>query len=348
MNKYLLLLHIFLVCHLAYGQENKNFSRAYQYYLAGDFKMAIEYFDKSIKENPGHGDSYYFKGLLLARLGDLNKALPLFKKAIEINPSDGAYYGDRGIVFAQLGKDKDALNDFKFAAKYDSLNPARHFNLAAYYLNQGNCESAIKYLNNCLKIDSNHLKARFKRAVCFIQINQRNKAIADFTYVIQNFENQSTLLNTFDYNELLGTAYNMRGGIYGEAGEYEKCVADLKKSIVYKNNDPEIYNSLGYYMIFTDEIKNSIKFLDKSIELRQAPGNYNSRAFAYYKLGKLELAEKDALKAKELNKSYPESYYNLAIIYNSMGRFTESCDAKKTAESLGLKKAKDLEIKGCK
>ncbi len=310
--------------------------------------MAIKYFDNSIKENPAHGDSYYFKGLVLARLGKLTEALPLFKKAIEINPSDGAYYGDRGIVFAQLGRDKNALNDFEFAAKYDSLNPARYFNLAAYYLNHNNCEFAIKYLNNCLKVDSNHLKARFKRAVCFIMTNKTNEAVADLTYIIHHFEDQGSALNPLDYNELLGTTYYMRGGIYGEAREYVKCIADLRKSIAYITDDPEIYNSLGYYMIFTDEIKNSIAFLDKSIEMRSAPNNYNSRAYAYYKLGKLKLAEKDALKAKELNKSYPESYYNLALIYDSMGRYTESCTSKKTAEKLGLKKAKDLEIKGCK
>jgi tetratricopeptide (TPR) repeat protein len=140
----------------------------------------------------------------------------------------------------------------------------------------------------------------------------------------------------------------MRGGIYGEQREYSKCVADLKKAISYITDDAELFNSLGYYMVLGNDSKNSLEFLDKSIALEPNPRNYNSRAFAHYKLGMLQDAEKDALKAKSLNASYPESYYNLALIYQQMGHLQESCAAKKTAEKLGSEKAKVLEIAGCK
>jgi len=315
---------------------------------SGDFSTATQYFEAAIKEDPKMGDAYYFKGLVLARQGQFTQALPLFNKAININQLDGAYYGDRGVVYAQLGRNKEALKDFEFAAKYDSLNPARHFNLAAYYLNQGNCATAIKYLNNCLEVDPDHLTARFKRAICFIKMNTREKAIADLSYVINNFVDQSTSLNPTDDKFLLGSAYLMRGGIYGEAGEFSKSVYDLKKAASYISDDAEIYNSLGYYMIFTSEIRSSIEFLDKSIEMEPTYRNYNSRAFAYYKMGKLELAEKDALQSKSLNSSNPESYYNLALIYKQMGRSSESCAAKKTAEKLGLERKKVLEIGECR
>ncbi len=348
MKKHLLIAILFLACQLAYCQENNSFAKGYKSYLNGDFETAIQYFDSAISENPNQGDPYYFKGLLMAKRGDYTQALPLFSKAIDIDSREGAYYGDRGIVFAQLGRDKDALKDFEFAAKYDSLNPARHFNLAAYYLNHGNCTNAIKYLNNCLKVDSNHLHARFKRAICLIKIGKRENAMGDLTYLINNFGDQSTVLNRSDYKFLLGSAYLIRGGISGEAGKYDDAVADLKHAISYIADDAEVYNGLGYYMAFTNEIASSIKFLDKSIELEPSYRNYNSRAFAYYKLGKLELAEKDALKAKGLNGSNAESYYNLALIYKQMGRSTESCDAKKTAERLGLEKKKALEIGACK
>ena len=348
MKKHLLLIAIFLGCQLAYSQENKSFAKGYEYYTNGDFKTAITYFDSAIRENPNLGDAYYFKGLLIARLGDYTQALPLFNKAIDINPSDGAYYGDRGIVFAQLGRDKDALKDFEFAARYDSLNPARHFNLAAYYLNQGNVVPAIRYLNRCLEVDPNHLHARFKRAICFVKTNKIENAVADLTYLIENYADQSTFLNNIDYRFLLGSAYYIRGGIYGERSEYSKCVADLKKAVIHLGEDAELYNSLGYYMIFTDEKKSSIQYLDKSIELEPTIRNYNSRAFAYFKLGDLKQAEMDALKAKGLDANYAESYYNLALIYHQMGRSAESCSAKKMAIKLGLEKAKKLEIGGCK
>jgi len=348
MKKYLLISILSLVYQWAQSQENKSFAKGYESYLSGDFTTATQYFDAAIKEDPKLGDAWYFKGLVLARQGQFTQALPLFNQAININQLDGAYYGDRGIVFAHLGRDREALKDFEFAAKYDSLNPARHFNLAAYYLNQGNCATAIKYLNNCLEVDPNHLTARFKRAICFIKTNTREKAIADLSYVIDNFVDQSTSLNPSDYKYLLGSTYLMRGGIYGEAGEYSKAVEDLKKATSYITDDAEIYNSLGYYMIFTKEIEGSIKFLDKSIELEPTYRNYNSRAFAYYRMGKLELAEKDALEAKNLNTSNPESYYNLALIYKQMGRSSESCAAKQSAEKLGLEKKKLFEIGTCK
>jgi len=347
MKKCILIALIF-VCQFSYSQENKNFAKGYEYYQAGDFKMALEYFDKSVKESSACGDCYCFNALLLARQGNINDALPLFNKAIELSPVEGAYYGDRGIVLAQLGKSKEALHDFEFAAKYDSLNPARHFNLAAYYLNQGNCQMALKYLDNCLKVDPNHLQARFKRAICFIQANRRDDAIADFTYFIEHFTDQSTALNPGDYYNLLGTIYYMRGGVYGEAGQYDKAVADLKQSIKYKQDDPDFYNNLGYYLIFTKDVQNSIQYLDQAIKMNASTQNYNSRAFAYFKLGKLKLAEADALKAKSLDVDYPESYYNLALIYNGMGNPEAACTSKKNAEKLGSTKAKELKIKGCK
>lgn len=342
------LFYIFiLICQVAFSQDYSDFSKGYEYYLAGDFDNAIKYFNKSIDENPKHGDSYYFKALLLARTSSFDDALILFNKAIELNPDDGAYYGDRGILFANMGNADQALQDFIFAAKHDSLNPARHFNIAAFYLNQGDCEKAIPFLSKCLKVDNNHLKARFKRAICYIQILNTDLAIEDFSFIINNYENQSTSLNPYDFDELLGVAYYFRGGIYGEQKKYKNCVSDLKNAIKYNDTDAEIFNSLGYYMIFTNEIENGIKYLDKSIEMSPAVNNYNSRSFAYYKLGEYKKAEKDAIAAMNLDKENPETYYNLALIYCSTNKNKEACKMKKKAIALDLEKAKDIKIVNC-
>jgi tetratricopeptide (TPR) repeat protein len=326
-----------VITQLIIGQSKYvDFDQGYQFYLEGSYPQALTAFDKSISTYPEHSDSHYFKALIQARMGDYNNALIGFNKAIELSPKDGAYYGDRGVLYAMQSKMDLAIEDFKYAAKYDSLNPARHFNLAIYYFENNDCEEAILHFNNCLLVDSNHLKARFQKAICNIRLQNFEGAIEDLSYLINNFEDQSTVLNPFDYNNLLSVAYSFRGGIYGEQKEYEKSVSDYKHALKYDKNNSEIYNNLGYYILFTDEKSKSIEYLDKSIELDKNIKNLNSRSFAYYKLGNYEKAEIDAKSAIAIDDKYYESFYNLALIYNALKEIKKACDMKNKAIEFGF------------
>ncbi len=92
-------------------------NRGNTYYVLGNYKQAIEDYDRAIEIKPDYTDAYNNRGIAYTYLSNYRQAIEDFNRAIEINPSYTKAYLNRGVAYARLGNNNLAVNDLKTAAK---------------------------------------------------------------------------------------------------------------------------------------------------------------------------------------------------------------------------------------
>lgn len=102
---------------------NLDFMIGLAYRQLGQNELAIEYFNKVTKINPGQVDSYNEKGLCYANIGNIEKSIEMFSEALRLNPKNNEILCNRGMAYLQNEDIEKAQNDIEEALKIDKEDP---------------------------------------------------------------------------------------------------------------------------------------------------------------------------------------------------------------------------------
>ena len=116
--------------------------------------------------------------------------------------------------------------------------------------------------------------------------------------------------------------YFLRGSIYERQKKYDQAEEMFRKVLVGDAQNANVLNYLGYMLadrgMRLDEALNMIK---KAVDLDPANGAYlDSLGWAYYKLGKYDLAEDTLIKASQRIGTDPTVQDHLGDLYQKTGR----------------------------
>lgn len=190
--------------------------------------------------------------------GEIEKALTLYTQAIKLDPKASAAYIGRARVWEEFGKLDKALADFNFAFKNDIP-----FNRTAARFRGDLYQSMHRYQDaindySLLLVDGPTDGLFFSRGNCYLKINKPAMAINDFTRAVGLGGNRSL-------------TYERRGDAYLSLKQDAKALADYNSALKI---DPEGNVS-----------KDGHEHLHKC------------KAEIYKRLGKLDLAKKEAAAA---------------------------------------------------
>jgi protein O-mannosyl-transferase len=161
--------------------------------------------------------------------------------------------------------------------------------------------------------------AYFSRALYYYNINEVEKAMADFTNALQLGRT-----NTDTYKRI----YFNRGLLY--AKYYKKndsAITDLTKAIELDSTYLDAYDTRGLAYLYTGRANLAMADFNKAIELDSTYVDaYNNRALLYSKDGKNDLAIADYTKAIALNPSFALFYYNRGLCYNTLNLYENALD----------------------
>ena len=136
-------------CLMAYN------NRGVIYKDLGNYRQAIEDFNKAIEIKSDNAVAYYNRGNVYTDLGNYRQAIAELNRAIEINPGYAEAYSNRGNAYGGLGNYKQAIEDYDRAIEIKPGYTDAYFNRGLGYLNQGDnisgCRDARKAceLGNC-------------------------------------------------------------------------------------------------------------------------------------------------------------------------------------------------------
>ena len=74
------------------------------FYESGQFKKAIDEYDKAVQADPEHGSAYASRGAAYEKLAEHERAIEDYDRAIELDPTVASSYENRGAAYHNLSQ----------------------------------------------------------------------------------------------------------------------------------------------------------------------------------------------------------------------------------------------------
>ena len=186
--------------------------------------------------------------------------------------------------------------------------------LASQQADMGEADKALKDVRAMLKGDANS----DDRPV-YIALAQMNTRLRRFSDAEQALDKAEQLASKPDDKEYV---WFLRGSTFEREKRYAEAEEQFKKVVA---SDPEHASALNYlgYMLADQNTKleEALGYIKRAVDLDPANGAYlDSIGWAYFRLGKYELAEENLLKASQKINTDPTVHDHLGDLYQKTGR----------------------------
>jgi tetratricopeptide (TPR) repeat protein len=151
-------------------------------------------------------------------------------------------------------------------------------------------------------------------------MNTRLRRFADAEQALDKAEQLSTKQEDKEY------VWFLRGSTYEREKRYPDAEEQFKKVLA---SDPEHASALNYlgYMLADQNMKleEALAYVKRAVDLDPANGAYlDSLGWAYFRLGKYDLAEENLLKASQKINTDPTVHDHLGDLYQKTGRLKQA------------------------
>lgn len=163
--------------------------------------------------------------------------------------------------------------------------------------NSGNYKSAINGFKKLIEKEPNNFKAYYYLGMCYMMIEDGEKAIENLSLSIQK-------------NNRFADAYNSRGLAYGYIGEVQNSLDDFDRALIIDPNFAEAYLNRATAHNNIGNIQQAIEDFTSSIRLN--PNNPS----VFYQRGQLYLQQKNYNEAiKDIQHSIDVGFKNSEVLF---------------------------------
>jgi tetratricopeptide (TPR) repeat protein len=196
--------------------------------------------------------------------------------------------------------------------------------LASQQADMGEADKALKDVRAMLKGDANsksdsNSSSNSEDRQVYIALAQMNTRLRRFSDAEQALDKAEQLSSKADDKEYV---WFLRGSTFEREKRYAEAEEQFKKVVA---SDPEHASALNYlgYMLADQNTKleEALGYIKRAVDLDPANGAYlDSLGWAYFRLGKYELAEDNLLKASQKINTDPTVHDHLGDLYQKTGR----------------------------
>ena len=184
--------------------------------------------------------------------------------------------------------------------------------LALQQADMGEADTALKDVRGMLKGNADDREVYLTLA----QMNTRLRRFSDAEQALDKAEQLSTKTEDKEY------VWFLRGANFERDKRYPEAEEQFKKVLA---SDPEHASALNYlgYMLADQNMKleEAFGYIKRAVDLDPTNGAYlDSLGWAYFRLGKFELAEENLLKASQKINTDPTVHDHLGDLYQKTGR----------------------------
>ena len=184
--------------------------------------------------------------------------------------------------------------------------------LAAQQADMGNSDSALKDVQAMLK-GTPEDRAVY---ITLAQMNTRLKRYADAELALDKAEKLSTKQDDKEY------IWFLRGSTYERQKRFADAEQQFKRVIASDPQHAMALNYLGYMLADQNtKLDEALGYIKRAIDIDPTNGAYlDSIGWAYFRLGKYELAEQSLVKASQKINTDPTVHDHLGDLYQKTGR----------------------------
>lgn len=171
-------------------EERSDYSYAYvvrgtNNQSAGNYKAAMNDFDKAIEYDPSNGYAYYRRGWCSELQHDDEAAMQDYQKGIIMNPDYAYLYLMRGEQYLKQGKKDLAESDFETILKLDTIvmnGTCRQY--ALFFL--GHDEEAIQWMDDLIESDPENAGHYYDKACLYARMGMLDESIAALEQTLEH------------------------------------------------------------------------------------------------------------------------------------------------------------------
>jgi len=223
-------------------------------------------------------------------LSKSEKAVEEITKAMELKPkkiSSGDLFYLRGVYRSQENHFEASAEDLEKAIKLKPNDPACLYRLGNVYCFLKNDDKAASYYTQVITgvppSNSLYRKCLFGRAQIYERQKQWQKAVADY--------------NALSKVSLPEGLYLTRAHCYEQLHQLDKAMADYNRMVEYDPDNDDARRRRGDLLLILGKTKEAFIDYDQAIKINPSLTNYRTRAAAYEKIGKKDLAALDQKEA---------------------------------------------------
>lgn len=297
-----------------------------EYFNSKNYEKAEEYFQKAIELNPDYPQSYNNIANAIYNQGRYTQAISILEELIKTHPDYSDAYINIALIYR---KNKDHKKELKYLNEAIKANPDSY---KAYYqranalLNSGKIKAAKNDLKTTLSINPNSAETLFTLGKIYFNENDHQNALENFSKIIDiDCKNDEA----FYYLSLIAKNSN----------KLNLSIEHLKNAILINKKDLYIEKLAQNYLLLEKYVK-CLNLID-SVNISNNENIENYKAIAYFKLKKLNFAQKSYKKLIALNPDRPIYHYNYSKCLQALKNYDKASEEFKLAISIKPSKVQD-------
>jgi len=164
----------------------------------GEWQLALEALDKSLKINPKRGSTIFRIGTIYAYHDEFSEALRCFTGACQISPQNAHYWEMKGEMHLRLEQMPQAVQAYSRALWYGA-DPETMARLAYCHVQLNHIEKGIRYYERVLKHMPDHYDSLCNLAAVYQSQNRANIALSLLERAYAVNPHDPILLNNLAY-----------------------------------------------------------------------------------------------------------------------------------------------------
>ena len=205
---------------------------------------------------------------LFGQAGKESEAIEAFNKTLETYEKHAQAYERRGYVNLHLRNYSDALYDFNKAIKLDDSIAYAYYGKAIIARHENNLEEAIVNFEHTLKksvaLQSLYWKARLRKSMCHIELEQWDKADFDLKF----FTNRKFKEGSKNDNRK-AQAFSLYGKVLYEKEEFDKALSALDRAVEIHHEDSKGFD-LTETLFLRGLVKKELGKKDAMVDINKA------------------------------------------------------------------------------
>lgn len=231
-------------------------------------------------------------GFQRMKIGEYKEAIENFNRVIELDPESAFAYNNRGFAYLKIGELNQAIYDIDYSLTLDSENSFAYKNRALYYLEIDKKDAALANLKMAWALGfeekyGNEVNDLIQQLGGEVNIeNQEEPKVQDEVSILYNLGRQKIKAREFEQaveyfnrailiNKEYIDAYSNRGFAYLNLGELKNGIDDINYSIEMESENAKAYFYKGLYFHSLNHHEDALINLKitKALGLKEEYGN---------------------------------------------------------------------------
>lgn len=308
------------------SKENPDFyyERARYYFHENEKKKGIADLNKAISLHPGFRDALLLRAEYFLREGNPASAIADYSSLIIIEPGNSSNHDLKGQAHLAAKDGEAAEKEYNMALKIQPDNPQYLSAKAALFRQRKSYQDALASAEKALSLKPNFPSAHFQKGLTLLELGEEKAAAVS----IQKARKLGLNQNQTSELDKLAAEYEQKASDAEKEGSPETAINLLKKSLIFKPNNPSTLLRLAQFYEKTGRPQDAIKAVDQAIFLKEDhipayllkgrllvnAGEIESSLSAFYKVRKYDSKNLEA--AMGLGKSFIRlQQYDSALVW---------------------------------